>query len=102
SFLERANGLESGVMDRFLGHTGFNFGLRVKKLSAQNRQYGLQTGDLVVAIDGRLISSYQHMLRLQRLYPDAALSYLRNGKLLVTDTIPDWDISGEFIVVEKS
>ncbi len=102
SFLERANGLESDVMDRFLGHTGFNFGLRVNKLSAQNRQYGLQTGDLVVAIDGRLISSYQHMLRLQRLYPDAALSYLRNGKLLVTDTIPDWDISGEFIVVEKS
>lgn len=101
NFIERANGLKPEVMDSFLAHTGLNFGLQISKLSAQNRRYGLQPGDLVVAVEGHLFSNVHHMRRLQRLYPDAALSYIRDGKLYVTDKIPDWNLTGDFTVTEK-
>lgn len=100
-FLERANGMDIKIMDSFLEHTSYLFGYELKKQSVLERQFGLQPGDLVVAVNGHSFGCLQHMERLKRLYPDAALTYVRSGKAHTTEQIAAWDLAGEFTVLAK-
>lgn len=100
-FLERANGTDIKVMDSFLEHTSYLFGFELKKQSALERQFGLQPGDLVVAVNGHAFSCLQHLQSLKRLYPDAVLTYIHDGKTRTTEQITGWNLSGEFAVLAK-
>ena len=88
-------------MDSFLEHTSYLFGYELKKQSVLERQFGLQPGDLVVAVNGHSFGCLQHIERLKRLYPDAVLTYVRSGKAHTTEQIAAWDLAGEFTVLAK-
>lgn len=101
NFIARANNIDIETMDQFISSTDYVFGLELTRLSGQNREYGLRTGDVVVAVDGHFFCNAHHLRRLMWTYPDAVLTYLRNGEICQTEKVNGWKINGDFVVREK-
>ena len=101
NLVARCNGVENEMMDNFISSTDYVFGIRLNKLTGQNRIAGLRAGDLIVAINGHLFCNPQHARLLLHENPDATLTYLLDGEQYTTETIKDPHFTGDYIVQKR-
>ena len=100
NFIERVNNISIETINRFISSTDYVFGLELNKQSCHTRESGLRVGDVVIAVNGHYFCNMQHLRRLTWTYPEAELTYLRDGEIHQTGKLVAWEVYGDFVVRE--
>lgn len=93
---ERCGAITSADLDRFMDEISHQPSIEILQLTPEQREAGLRIGDLVIAIDGRPITTTPATWRLVRERPEGTLTILRGKETFDIRRKGEWTMTGKY------